>query len=580
MSRQVQVDDADGGLHYSSGWSVISGDQYNNQGNFGSTYMNTLHSATTTASFTYTFDGADGLVWGTTNISKNSAGVIDPIWECLVDGKSILLQDPFAFTENNWPLCSWNSSIVPFGQHTLTVNVKSNGRAFLFDYFTYVPSPNADVNNAGIRLACTDSALQYGAGWEVYGGDLGRMAPVGGAPMALSFYGTGIMWYGTAPTERPHDNSTASYSLDGQPSTTFTVPGVPADQTEYNRFYFQTPSLLLGHHTIVTTSGGLDTQTPMVLSYIIIQGGSVQEPPRLPPTTTQPSAGLPITALPPATSSVATTIMVSNGVSITQTQLLPPSISSTSGASASANVTGITNTGQPTSASDNATRPTGSTSSDSSNTGDAKSTAVKGNGSGTSIGAIVGGILGVLLLIAIMLIIFWRRRKTRQQTALEKVQVQQPFYSNIVQSQSAFNPVHSGDAFPNPGESAFHGAHMHHRYHDGNTTGTFNYSAENRNVSNLRSRDPEASAGSEATLRSPHGSVASLLLSGRDSSPYAEGLVESLSRPYPAQHTPESSTNHSWAMNREGSGYRMRLSGGSQALSGSALESPPAYTTY
>ncbi|KAF5316553.1 hypothetical protein D9619_006745 [Psilocybe cf. subviscida] len=612
MSRRVQVDDADSGFRYSSGWSAIPGDQYNNQGNFGSTYLNTLHSATTAASFTYAFNGADGAVLGTTNISKNSAGVIDPTWECLVDGNPIPLKNPFPFTENNWVLCSWDSSIVPFGQHTLTVNVKSAGRAFLFDYFTYIPSPNANVNNAGISLACTDSALQYGAGWKLYGDNLGRMAPAGGAPVSLSFYGTGIMWYGTAPTELPHGNSIAFYSIDGQPSTTFTVPGTPSQLTQYVRFYFQTPALPLGHHTIVVTSGGLTSQTPMVLSNIIIQGGSVQEPPPpntaappVVPTTAQPGAGLQTTALPPTASGVTTNIVVSNGLTITQTQLLPLSISTTPGASASANITGITNTGQPTSASDNAALPTGSTSSDSSNAGGAKSAAVKGSGTGTSVGAIVGGILGALLLIAIvvLLVVFWRRRKTRQQKALEKVQVQQPFYSDMVQSQSAFNVVQPGEASSSPGESIFHDVHTYHPPHGGNVGGAFNKSRppDNTNFSNLLSditpstpgfshyqissnatsysQGPESTAGSEATLPSAHGSVAPLLPSERASSKYAEHLAESSSQAYTAYYTPESSTNHDRVVNHEDSGYRARSAGPSRALPGGILEFPPAYTT-
>jgi hypothetical protein len=298
--------------------------------------------------------------------------------------------------------------------------------------------------------------------------------------------------------------------------------------------------------------------------------------------------------------------MVSNGVTITQTQLLPPSISTAASASASTNATANPNTGQPASSGDNATLPTGGTSSDSSNAGGPKSSVVHGSGSGTPIGAIVGGVLGALLLIAIivLLMIFWRRRKTRRQRALEKVQVQQPFYSDMAQSQSAFNVVHPGGTSSSPDESSFHNAHAYHPHHGGHAGGTFTKSRppENSNFSNLLSditpstpgfshyqissnatsystRGPESSAGSEATLSSAHGSVAPLLPPERTPSKHAEHLAESSSEAYTAYETPESSTHHGRVVNHEDSGYRIRPAGSSHALGGAVIEFPPAYTT-
>jgi hypothetical protein len=56
--RWVAVDDTDSGINYSSGWKQGDGSSWNNQGNFGRTFMNSLHSVIgSSASFTYTFDG-------------------------------------------------------------------------------------------------------------------------------------------------------------------------------------------------------------------------------------------------------------------------------------------------------------------------------------------------------------------------------------------------------------------------------------------------------------------------------------------------------------------------------------------
>lgn len=220
------------------------------------------------------------------------------------------------------------------------------------------------------------------------------------------------------------------------------------------------------------------------------------------------------TTLPPAASGVTTSTIIPSGVTTTQTQLLPTSISTAAGASASANVTGI-----------------------------------NGSGSRASTGAIVAGTLGALLLITItvLLIIFWRRHKARQQKALEKVQVQQPFYSD-----------------------------MHHPHHGGNSGGLSHYQI----LSNARSpfRRPEPSPGYEAIIPSTHGSVAPLLPAGGTSSRRAEHLAGSLPQAYTAHRTPESNTNHGRVVNHEDSGYRIRSAWSSQALEGGALDLPPSYT--
>jgi hypothetical protein len=56
--RWVAVDDRDLAINYSSGWAQPNGADWNNQGNFGQTFMNTLHTVTGgSASFSYTFNG-------------------------------------------------------------------------------------------------------------------------------------------------------------------------------------------------------------------------------------------------------------------------------------------------------------------------------------------------------------------------------------------------------------------------------------------------------------------------------------------------------------------------------------------
>jgi len=57
MSRSVIVDDNDSGIKYVGGWTSTSGSNWDKQGNFGATYLNTLHSTTTGGSFSYMYEG-------------------------------------------------------------------------------------------------------------------------------------------------------------------------------------------------------------------------------------------------------------------------------------------------------------------------------------------------------------------------------------------------------------------------------------------------------------------------------------------------------------------------------------------
>lgn len=124
---------------------------------------------------------------GSINV-RTSNGATDPTWECKVDGRVIPQEKPFPYFENNWDLCKWTANDVSDGQHRVEVNVRSNGQAFLFDRFQYVASPSANIQNSVVSVHYNDPAVTYGSGWGNLG-DIGRMAPDGGATMTFKFYG-------------------------------------------------------------------------------------------------------------------------------------------------------------------------------------------------------------------------------------------------------------------------------------------------------------------------------------------------------------------------------------------------------
>lgn len=86
---------------------------------------------------------------------------------------------------------------VSSGRHTVTVTAKSNGQAFLFDYFIYTPSPGANVQNAEILVPFTSPDIKYGSGWAKLGTDA-TMAPDGGAVMTFPFYGANSICFASS----------------------------------------------------------------------------------------------------------------------------------------------------------------------------------------------------------------------------------------------------------------------------------------------------------------------------------------------------------------------------------------------
>ncbi|KAG6812612.1 hypothetical protein H0H92_001831 [Tricholoma furcatifolium] len=396
MSRQVVVDDSDSQIQYSGeGWFADQGSE-NDVGNFGPTYENTLHGTKENGdSFSFSFSGSSITVWGTTALTKIDNGTTwDPSWECFVDNVSIGSTAPFQYPENNWVLCGPSS--FSDGQHTLTLKVSTSGNTFWFDYITYVPSPSVSLQSSVIMVQNTDPDVIYGSGWGALGGTANETSTVGS--QVKYHAGTGLTWYGFIPTEYPHNEAQASYSIDGgSSSTTFTLNGLPANSaTVYNQAFFSTPSLSAGSHSItVTYNGGAGSATPFTLGYILLKNVSI-----------------PSTSAPGTTDAGSTAV----GGSATGTTSVGSSKSGTSvGATVSGATVGGATTGGASAASATAPGSAGGPSSTSIGTGslDSNPSPSGSSHSSTPIGAIVGAVVGTLALIAALLFLFWCRRRRR-----------------------------------------------------------------------------------------------------------------------------------------------------------------------
>lgn len=97
-----------------------------------------------------------------TNDIQNQSGIINPHWECFVDGNSISV-NPFKWPENNWVLC--DSLLLSDGTYILTVNASvDNLQTFWIDQIRYIPSVASQFTTATVFVNSTDPEIQSALG--------------------------------------------------------------------------------------------------------------------------------------------------------------------------------------------------------------------------------------------------------------------------------------------------------------------------------------------------------------------------------------------------------------------------------
>lgn len=83
-----------------------------------------------------------------------------------------------------------------------------------------------------------------------------------------TYTGTSASPFAFVPTERPHNSTWATYTIDGgAPAVNFTLEGLGSSSaaTNYNVILFTTPNLPSGSHNLVVTYGGDGNHTPLVI---------------------------------------------------------------------------------------------------------------------------------------------------------------------------------------------------------------------------------------------------------------------------------------------------------------------------
>lgn len=192
------------------------------------------------------------------------------------------------------------------------------------------------------------------------------------------------MWQGWIPRELPRLPASATYSIDGSNPVSFQLNGLRENEgTAYNQIFFTTPELKPGPHTLELVHQGSKQQTPLTMHVMYIANNSYSGP------------------LPSALPAVNLTFPSSSNPSGSPS----PSSSGTPGGSSASG----------------------------GSSANAESTK-----NSTPAGAIAGGVIGALALVALIAfaIFFFRRRKQRSRNGSphDKLEPITPYYDHQAQN--------------------------------------------------------------------------------------------------------------------------------------------------
>jgi hypothetical protein len=91
--------------------------------------------------------------------------------------------------------------------------------------------------------------------------------------------GTRLSWWGAIGDEFPQAPTVAAYAVDGGPSVAFALRGIPENApSAYFQKFFETPILLPGPHRLIVVYQGNSQTSPLILTHLLIEGGNFTSP--------------------------------------------------------------------------------------------------------------------------------------------------------------------------------------------------------------------------------------------------------------------------------------------------------------
>ena len=261
-----------------------------------------------------------------------------------------------------------------------------------------------------------------------------------------------MTWLGYYANTQALLSTTATYSIDGQTPTSFSLRGGATGQL-LNQILFQTPQLSSGSHKLDIVYQGNLQSTPLTLNVLIVQNGESS-------TSILSSSGIQITS---NTDTRASGLLTS---SISAATTLPSGFSYTTDSTGGVFVTQVASTGS--------------------------NSAHNSSNIGPIIGGVVGGL--ALLLLAIFACLFLHRRSMEDANEIVETRVVEPFNQPPTATLSSTG---SGKSPSSAGTSHFFVQHKHTGQVGGGYGG-----ASNSHPGSIAS--PSRSGGSSSPITAPH----------------------------------------------------------------------------
>ncbi|KAH6901960.1 hypothetical protein BKA70DRAFT_1113479, partial [Coprinopsis sp. MPI-PUGE-AT-0042] len=278
-TRWVAVDDGDPSITYNGDW-YISDEQFDGALNaFGPVYLGSQHATKTAGGLSFTFQGSQVRLYGTSHQIANTSTLKDPEWDCSVDGITYGHESGYEDRPiNQWTLCSVD--LKSSAEHLLILGAAVRDATFYFDSILYRPS--YELRNSlhpTVYLHHSDAAIKFSdGGWVSHQGREAKLTREIGAKIKVAFNGTKATYFGRIPVGYPLANSTATYSIDEGDPVEFDVMGLPRDIDNALYYFplFETPSFSQGEHTLEVVHKG--PGAPLVFEYFLVENGDIVQP--------------------------------------------------------------------------------------------------------------------------------------------------------------------------------------------------------------------------------------------------------------------------------------------------------------
>ncbi|KAF8969602.1 hypothetical protein BDZ97DRAFT_209287 [Flammula alnicola] len=263
----IVVDDADPSIVYDPAWSQGMPQDM-------PLFQGTVHSANTSATLSYSFNGSIVVVSGGQVVNNSVTLEV----QCFVDNKLAPPQYIYSASETEPFFCQ--KAGLQDGPHVITMNavIPDQGSSIWLDYIQYFSSTTVPPEGANIFINSTDARLDFGKGWQPdTPGSLNKMTDQHNATLGFNFVGTSVSWFGCSSNDSNLPPAQATYKIDHQGSISFNLTSNPPTGTssQCQEILFQTAPLPAGPHQLLVTYLGDRKETPLTLGGIVIGNATI-----------------------------------------------------------------------------------------------------------------------------------------------------------------------------------------------------------------------------------------------------------------------------------------------------------------